>query len=124
MHLQNFDATEKTAPEFIDFCKCLESLEVDSGNDSEKKGHTTGEKERKCNNDDANSDKDSEKRDTECHCELHRKNNDHNADDCWTIQKMIKRQRESHKEKSEHKTKQQEINTVVIKAIQDIKKVK
>ena len=31
MSLQNFDITEKTVPEFIEFCKCLENLEETEG---------------------------------------------------------------------------------------------
>ena len=130
MCLKNFDAAEKTVPEFIDFCKQIELLEGDSSNDNEEKSHTMGRTTCKCNNDKNNhTNKDSGKDDTKYYCMLHGKTKGHNTEECEALKSFAKKCKQdkypnnSHT-KVDYKPKQQEINTMVIEAIKNIRKVK
>ena len=81
MRLQNFDVTEKTVPEFIDFCERFEQLETSEGgtdnprktNDEKtpKKGNERGRQTDRRNNNSDSSGK------VEHHCTLHGSDDGH-----------------------------------------------
>ena len=92
MSLQNFDVTGKRVPEFIDFCEHLELLEENGENDNAKKSHTTNKNKHKRHRNDQNN---SGNKDTEHYCMLHSKNSSHSTEDCNTLKKMVKKQKDN-----------------------------
>ena len=126
MSLQNFDTPGETAPEFINFCECLEPLEENGENDNAKKGQTPNENERKHHDSDQNNSSD---KDTEKCCVSHGENGGHNTEDCNMLKKMVKKQKDNGTPSKPHtkvdyKPKQAEVDAMVIEAVKAMKKKK
>ena len=120
MSLQNFDATKKTVPKFINFCECLKNLKMTKGGDNKPESPTEDKGKHKCNNDQMKLDDSKEK-----YCILHGQGS-HTSSKCRDLKKMVKKHKHSNPNykkdsKKDYKPKQGNINTMVIEAMKAIK---
>ena len=124
MRVLNFNATEKTVPEFIDFCKRLENLE---GDDDKKASETSGTKRKRNTTPTttkSNKDKKVEQEGNK-YCMFHGENDTHDTEDCFALKKFIKKTKASPKDKTKtpkYTTNKEEFNTMFVNAFKAMKK--
>ena len=125
MRLQDFDTSQRTPEELLDFCENLEELE-----ELEQQKHTKkAGKESKAK---TNKKRGSEKEKGTYHCMLHGVNSSHNTDECTVLKSQAKKMRgmcnaQPNDRKAKYK-QQQELQAIVASSIahamKDLKKKK
>ena len=122
MTIQNFNVTEKSIPKFINFCKCLETLEDAKGNDKLTKSPTEDKGKHKHKNDQTKSEDSKEK-----YCILHGHGN-HTSNDYreWMVKKHKRSNNTNYikDSKKDYKPKQSKVNAMVVDAVKAIKSKK